>query len=73
MKLKTSNGIEQFQECAKDFFVNMESGAKTLHKKNWPTCKDSKLAYKYYDFDSYQEAKESSVSFTECEKCFKRV
>ena len=67
MKLKTAGNAKDFNENAKNFVINMLSGAKTLHKKNG--CRDSKAISKYYDFDTYAEAKESGIDPTDCKLC----
>lgn len=67
MKLKTARNARDFNEESKEFVINMLSGAKTLHKKNG--CRDSKAISKYYDFDTYAEAKESGIEHTDCELC----
>lgn len=50
-------------ENAKEFVINMFCNEKTLHKKN--CCQD----LKYYDFDTYAEAKECGIDSTDCEFC----
>lgn len=67
MVLKTSGNSKDFNENAKEYVINMLSGAKTLHKKNG--CRHSKAISKYYDFDTYAEAKESGIDHTDCELC----
>ncbi len=70
MKIKTAHSGTEFQNEAKKYVINMESEARKLHIKNCKSCPYSHYFFKYYDFDSYEEAIESGIEFLECRRCF---
>lgn len=63
-----TTGLE-FQTDAKEYVINMLSGARKLHKKNG--CHYSTFSAEYYDFDTKEEAYASGIEFTHCGLCFK--
>lgn len=66
--MKHAENTTDFQTNAKDYVINMTSGARKLHKKNG--CYYSHTLDKYYDFDTYEQAKASGIGHTDCELCF---
>ena len=66
--MKYAKSTTDFQDNAKDYVINMTSAARKLHKKNG--CYYSRMFDKYYDFDTYEQAKASEIGHTDCELCF---
>ena len=64
-----------FDSDVKAYFVNLTSDSKKLHITNSTSCKDSKTASEYIDFDNEKEAriffKQYGKDIARCEKCFK--
>lgn len=68
--IKHSKNATDFQENAKDFVINMLGNKRKLHKKNG--CYYAHMLEKYYDFDTYEQAKESNIEHTDCQICFRK-
>lgn len=69
-EMKCATTGPEFQRDAKEYVINMLSGARKLHKKNG--CHYAKCFAKYYDFDTKEEAYASGIEFTTCRLCFKK-
>ena len=66
--IKYAKNGKEFQENSKDYVINMLGNKRKLHKKNG--CYFSHVFAKYCDFKTYDEAKNSGISHTDCELCF---
>ena len=70
MQMKEASGAKEFQENSKEYFINILGGRRKLHRRDG--CPNTKCVHKYYDFDTYDEAKASGIPHTDCGHCFRK-
>ncbi len=73
-----ASGKKEFDQKAKEFFVNMQGNVRTLHKTNNKSCPHSKCAYSFLTFSTieevvaYEKKHMDATPFKRCGNCFKK-